>query len=110
MFLVRRLLYAIVIVWADEVMHVGVLLVLFSSMVMMAYACKEWQWKDSIINYQHILNESAIYLVCAYIFCSSTLIVDAEVRWQWGFVLIAVCFIYVLYNAVVMIIYAIRLI
>ena len=51
MFLLRRIIYALVIVFLDEVMYYGVFIVMLSCLAMLAFACTEWQWKEPIINY-----------------------------------------------------------
>ena len=42
MFLVRRLVYAVVIITLSETMFFGVLVVMLSCLVMLAYAVNEW--------------------------------------------------------------------
>ena len=44
MFLLRRIIYALIIVFMDEIMINAVLLVMFSSLIMLAYALTEHQW------------------------------------------------------------------
>ena len=51
MFLIRRIIYAIVIVYMAEQMVWGVVVVMMSCLFMLAYALSEWQWKDQLINY-----------------------------------------------------------
>lgn len=50
MFLTRRIVYALVIVFMSEVMFFGALIVMLSCLAMLVYALHEWQWKDRIIN------------------------------------------------------------
>lgn len=108
MFLMRRVIYALVIVFLDNVMWWGVFLVMLSCLVMLSYACTEWQWKDRIINYQHIFDECIIYCLCLLLLCFSNMI-DAETRWLVGWWFIAICFIYIVVNTIIMLYYALKL-
>ena len=51
MFLLRRVIYAIVIVCLVETYLWGVFVVMFSCLCMLAFALTEFQWKDRIINF-----------------------------------------------------------
>ena len=46
MFLLRRIIYALVIVFMDQIMIFGVLIVMYSCLLMLAYALSECQWQD----------------------------------------------------------------
>ena len=109
MFLLRRIIYALVIVFMDEVMYYGVFVVMLSCLTMLAFACTEWQWKERIINYQHIFDECTIYVICLLLLCFSNFVAP-PVRWLIGWILIGVCFVYVIFNTIVIIYYAICLI
>ena len=50
MYLLRRIVYALVIVFMSETMFFGVIIVMLSCLAMLAYALHEWQWKDRVIN------------------------------------------------------------
>ena len=51
MFLLRRVVYALVIVFLVETYLWGVFVVMFSCLCMLAFALTEFQWKDKIINF-----------------------------------------------------------
>ena len=51
MFLLRRVIYALVIVFLAETYLWGVFVVMFSCLCMLAFALTEFQWKDKIINF-----------------------------------------------------------
>ena len=108
MFLLRRIIYALVIVFMDEVMYYGVFVVMLSCLTMLAFACTEWQWKERIINYQHIFDECTIYVICLLLLCFSNFVAP-PVRWLIGWILIGVCFVYVIFNTIVIIYYALCL-
>ena len=108
MFMLRRIIYALVIVFMDKVMYYGVFIVMLSCLAMLAFACTEHQWKDRIINYQHIFDECTIYIICLILLCYSSF-VTSEMRWLLGWVLIGICFVYVIFNTIVIIYYALCL-
>lgn len=108
MFLLRRFIYAFVIVFMDEIMHWGVVIVMTCTLMMLAYALSEFQWKDSLINKQHIFNETTIYILCVLLLCFNNYC-SAMMREFLGVVLICICSIYVVYNTIVIIIYSLRL-
>ena len=64
MFLVRRIVYALAIVFMAQYAVFSIFLVMLSGMIMLAYALSEWQWKDHIISCQHIGDEVTIYVLC----------------------------------------------
>ena len=86
----------------------GVLVVMFSCLVMLAYALSEHQWEDTIINYQHIVDESTIYILCVLLLLFNNYI-SADMRYILGFLLIGICFAYVVYNTIVIIVYSLHL-
>ena len=51
MFLFRRLIYALVIIFMNDVIIWPVFIVMGSCLAMLAYALSEHQWKDRAINY-----------------------------------------------------------
>ena len=106
--MLRRIIYALVIVFMDKVMYYGVFIVMLSCLAMLAFACTEHQWKDRIINYQHIFDECTIYIICLILLCYSSF-VTSEMRWLLGWVLIGICFVYVIFNTIVIIYYALCL-
>ena len=100
MFLVRRVIYALVIVFLAHVMFWGVWFVMYSCLVMLAFALAEWQWREPIINYQHIIDEWFIYMLCLLLLCFSNY-VSSSTRWMIGYIFILVCFIYIVFNTIV---------
>mmetsp|Transcript_288 Transcript_288/g.395 ORF Transcript_288/g.395 Transcript_288/m.395 type:complete len:90 (+) Transcript_288:4484-4753(+) len=67
MFTLRRIIYALSIVLIPTVPLLGVWLMLVGTLVMLAYALTEWQWRSKLINSQHVFNEVITYLVCIYL-------------------------------------------
>lgn len=108
MFLLRRVVYALVIIFMDDIMVWGVFIVMANCMLMLAYALSENPWQDSLINYQHVLDESTIYVLCLLMLTFSNY-VDGETRYILGFFFIGICFAYVVYNTIVIIVYSLHL-
>lgn len=110
MFLLRRVIYALVIVFMDEIMVWGVFIVMACCLCMLAYALTEWQWKEKVINLQHIVNEVTIYILCVLLLLYSNYIQEGRMRHLLGYALIAVCFLFVTFNTVIIIAYSLRII
>ena len=74
MFLLRRILYAAVILFTLKVPFLGVITLMLACLGVLAFVLSETQWEDSIINQQHIVNEIALYIVLCHvvIFCGLT--------------------------------------
>ena len=51
MFMLRRIVYALVIVYMDQVHTWGVLIFMLSTLVMLAYVLSENQWNERSINF-----------------------------------------------------------
>ena len=109
MFMLRRIIFALVIVFMDEIMFWGVLVVMFSCLIMLAYVLHEQQWQDRIINRQHTFNEIITYFLCVILLFYSSY-VEAKTRDMLGFVLIGICFVFVIVNTIVIIIYSLGII
>lgn len=105
MFMIRRIVFALVIVFMDEIMYWGVLVVMFSCLLMLAYVLHEQQWQDRIINRQHTFNEIITYILCVLLLLYSNF-VEAKTRDMLGFVLIGICFLFVIVNTIIIIIYS----
>ena len=50
MFMFRRIIYALVIVYMDKIHIFGVLVFMISTLIMLAYVLTEFQWKERVIN------------------------------------------------------------
>ena len=50
MFMFRRIIYALVIVYMDRIHIFGVLVFMLCTMIMLAYVLTEFQWKERSIN------------------------------------------------------------
>ena len=100
MFLIRRIIYAVVIVFMAEQMVWGVVIVMISCLIMLAYALSEWQWKDQLINYQHIGDEIFIYIICLILLLFSS-VVESTTRYTLGWALVGICVAFVVFNTIV---------
>ena len=103
MFTLRRIFYALSIVLIASVPLLGVWIMLFGTVIMLAYALSEWQWSDKLINIQHIFNETVTYLVCVYLLLFTNF-VDAEMRVTLGYFLLGVFVCFLAFNVVIMLI------
>lgn len=81
---------------------------MFSTLVMLAYALSEKQWKDGIINNQHLFNECVLYTLSVFMLCFNNWI-DPLMRDKLGLYLIAVVLIFVIFNTITMLIISFRL-
>ena len=108
MFVLRRIIYAITIIFMAQEMVFGVVIVMISCLITLAYALSEMQWKETIINYQHIGDEITIYIICVMLLLFSGF-VDSAMRYNIGWALIGLCITYVVFNTIVSLYYSARL-
>lgn len=62
-FLVRRIVYAAIVLFLLQIPSVAAYLLLWICVGMVAYVIIEQQWEESIIARQHIFNEVALYMI-----------------------------------------------
>ena len=108
MFLLRRVVFAIAIVFMDQMPVWGILIFMSMTLIMLGYVLSEHQWKDRVINNQHIFNECILYILSVMMLLFSNF-VDPEMRYKLGFFLIAIVFIFVVCNLVIMIVFSCKL-
>ena len=106
--MIRRIIYALVIIFMDEIMIWGVIIVMTCCHIMLAYAFSEYQWQDTLINQQHIVDEITIYILCVLLLFFSNQ-VSSQMRVLLGYILIGIVFAYVIYNTIVILIYSLRI-
>ena len=71
-FLLRRIIYAIVIVFTTEENALfGAMALQLTCLFMITLVVLEAQWQDTLINCQHLVNEAFFYIFCAILmlFC-----------------------------------------
>lgn len=107
MFTVRRIVYALSIVLIAGLPLLGVWLLLLGTLGMLAYTLLEWQWKDNVINWQHVFNETTTYIVCIFLLMFTNF-VDADIRVLLGSFLIGFFVNFLVYNSIIMLIYLLR--
>ena len=98
-------MYALIIVFMDQIPFWGVIIFMHMGLSMLAFVLSEWQWKDKIINYQHIFNESFLYMLSVIMLLFSNYLNPLS-RYIMGFILIFVVFIFVVYNTVIMLLFS----
>ena len=62
-FMLRRVLFAAVIVGLARYGALGAILVQVACLVQICLLCTFWSWSDPIINAQHLVSEIALYLI-----------------------------------------------
>lgn len=107
MFTVRRIVYAISIVFIATLPLLGVWLMLFGTLAMLAYTLLEWQWKDKVINMQHIFNETMTYIVCVFLLLFTNF-VGTLTRLALGYYLMGFFACFLVFNSVIMLWYLLR--
>ena len=101
MFSIRRIIYALSIVLLAQYALFGVWILLVGTLFMLAFAITEWPWNDVVINLQHIFNEVVTYFVCIFLLCFNSYL-DAQMRYNLGYMLIGIVSIFLVYNGVIM--------
>lgn len=104
MFTLRRIIYALSIVFIPNAPILGVWIMLIGTLIMLAYALTEWQWKAKIINHQHIFNECITYCVCIYLLMFTNF-VNGSTRVLLGYLLLAFFVCFIAYNTIIMLLY-----
>ena len=79
-FILRRVLYSVVIVFmaGENQVYFGSLLLLLSSLAMIVIVATEAPWKDSLVNRQHFGSEAVFYFLCVALICFSGPMTEIE--------------------------------
>lgn len=101
MFLFRRIFYALSIVMLASVPLLSSFVFMLGTLGMLIYALSEFQWRDSSVNQQHIVDEIFTYILSVFLLLFTN-VVDANVRINLGYALIGLFIVYVVYNIVMM--------
>ena len=108
MFMMRRILFAVCIVFLDEVEVLSSVIFMYMTLTMLAYVLTEQQWQYGVINNQHIFNEIVLYILSLLMLCFTNWL-SPLVRYSIGFVMITVVLIFVIYNIIIMLLFACKL-
>ena len=90
-FLLRRVLYSIVIVFMGQSeisMLLGIFILMFTCVFMIAMILIEAQWEDQMLNLQHLFNEIWFYVLCCFLVCFCGLITDVDANIMLGYIMI----------------------
>ena len=99
LFVARRILYALVIVGMhEENVFWGALLLMLSSLAMVAVLTVERQWEDMLIAVQHFFNEVLFYLLCVGLLLFSGLLQKNHQNVLFGWLLISAGCVNILFN------------
>ena len=101
-FLLRRVLFAFVIVFMPSQPQIGAVLLLMTCVGMLCFVLTEDYWKDRIITQQHIVNEIAFYFVCISLVLCSGMVAHPIVKISIGWTLIGAISLTMLYNITIM--------
>ena len=77
LYLLRRVLYTIAILFITQIPFIGVVILMFTCVTMLALLASEAQWKDPRINNLHVINEVAFYLVLLHFIAFCGLVIEA---------------------------------
>lgn len=105
MYMLRRIIFAFIIVYMDQVKFWNVILFMNCTLVMLAYGLAEHQWKSQVINYQHIFNESTLYTATVFLLLFSSYL-EPQQRFALGYAFIALVLIFVIYNTIIMLLFS----
>lgn len=103
MFTIRRIVYALSIVWLYSMPLIGSWIMLAGTMLMLAYALTELQWRSKLINSQHIFNEVITYSICVYLLLFTNFLA-ASTRVRLGYSLLALFSSFIGFNTLIMLI------
>lgn len=106
--MMRRILFAVCIVFLDEVEVLSSVIFMYMTLTMLAYVLTEQQWQYGVINNQHIFNEIVLYILSLLMLCFTNWL-SPLVRYSIGFVMITVVLIFVIYNIIIMLLFACKL-
>lgn len=101
MFLIRRLVYALSIVFLAGNPFFGVWILMHGTLLMLAFAVTEMPWRDPLINRQHQFNELTTYLICIVLLLFNNF-VPTFTREVLGYCMIGIISVFLVYNAVIM--------
>ena len=62
-FLLRRIVYSSIVLFMTQLPMLGAYLLALICLAMLAFIIVERQWEDSLISWQHVVNEVALYLL-----------------------------------------------
>lgn len=103
LFLMRRVLYVVVILFMTQIPFLAVALMMLTCLAMLALVFNSAQWEDSIINQQHVVNEIAFYLVLLHVIVFVGLSPAPAAATVLGWTLISTLLATIIYNIIVMI-------
>lgn len=101
-FLLRRVLFALVIIFmVDSKALFGSLLLLITCLLMLIFVVQEAPWEYPLINQQHFVNEIVFYFVCVGLMSFSGVLTESGASRAHGWFLIALIVALIAYNVVV---------
>ena len=101
MFTLRRIIYALIIVFMFKAPLLGTWIMLWGTLAMLAYVFVEMQWKSRVTNAQHIFNEVTMYIVCIHLLMFTNF-VNGVTRVFFGYLLLGFFICFLIYNSILM--------
>ena len=100
-YLLRRILFTLLILFGSELPFMSVVIMMLGCVAMLALVHSEQPWDETIINYQHIVNEVVFYLILliVLVFCglNPTSVSGSFLGWS----LIAILFMTLTFNIII---------
>ena len=103
-FVLRRILYALVIVFmVEQNVIFGALIMLITCLIMLVFVVQEAPWEDRFVNWQHFFNEIVFYFVCVGLMSFSGVLTDSGSSLAHGWLLIGMIVVSITYNVTVIV-------
>ena len=99
-FLLRRILYSLIVLLMINLTMIGAYILCIVCLGMLAFIIVEKQWQESVISWQHIVNEVALYLVLLAVIASSLPIGSAAI-FPLGWFMIIVFLATLIFNMII---------
>ena len=101
MFIVRRIVYALSIIFLAKYTLYSVWLLMIGTILMLSFAVSEMPWKDPTINKQHIFNELVTYFFSMFLLVCTSALPYAR-REDIGYMLICFLCVFIIFNGAIM--------
>jgi len=108
-FLLRRILYSIVVVFMLNHAYFGVILLIGTCLFFQVFVLLERPWESSIINQQHFVNEVGFLYILVHLVLFNGLVNDVDDRIWIGYYMIAIVCIIIYYNLIVILWHCIKI-
>ena len=108
MFLLRRIIFTFLILFGTQIPFLTVLSLVGLCLVTLSFTLVEKQWQDSLISYQHIFNETCLYLMLILLALFTGPPIGAQLGSLLGWWMIVLVILTCIVNIVIILYYAIK--